>query len=314
MDLKLVEYLVLASETGSFVKAAARLGMAQPSFGRQIVKLEQECGARLLYRHGRGVTLTPEGERFLEGIAPVMQQIGSLKANLVNEPRPRGKVIVGMTPTMVDQFGLTLIRAVRNNYPEVKLHIVCGMSAHVLEWLLEGGLDIALMHNPRRARQIIADVLVREELFLVSVAGGDAPKPKKGAATLAELAALPLVLPTRKDGLRLMLEAACEKLEVDPNVVFEIDSLPLRKELILARQAHAVLPLAAVQKELAAGLVSVRPLQPRLEIKTVIAFAGKHAPTQAMLAVKEQVVLVFHGVEADAKCAARTRTRKKLQH
>ena len=42
MDLKLVEYLLLAAETGSFAKAASKIGMAQPTFGRLIARLEKE--------------------------------------------------------------------------------------------------------------------------------------------------------------------------------------------------------------------------------------------------------------------------------
>ena len=60
MDLKLVDYLLLAAETGSFAKAASKIGMAQPTFGRLIARLEKDCGARLLYRHGRGVRFFPK--------------------------------------------------------------------------------------------------------------------------------------------------------------------------------------------------------------------------------------------------------------
>ena len=47
MDLKLVEYLLLAAETGSFAKAASKIGMGQPTFGRLIARLEQAGVLRL---------------------------------------------------------------------------------------------------------------------------------------------------------------------------------------------------------------------------------------------------------------------------
>src|SRR5260221_7214866 len=62
MDLRRLELLLQVADFGSFSKAATVLGIAQPALGRQIQKLEEECGVRLFYRHGRGVSPTPAGE------------------------------------------------------------------------------------------------------------------------------------------------------------------------------------------------------------------------------------------------------------
>ena len=74
MDLKRLEYLMQVAEFGSFTKAASVIGIAQPALGRQIQKLESECGVRLLYRHGRGVILTPEGSKELRGLQQLNNQ------------------------------------------------------------------------------------------------------------------------------------------------------------------------------------------------------------------------------------------------
>jgi LysR family nitrogen assimilation transcriptional regulator len=70
VDLKRLELLIQVAEFGSFSKTSTVLGIAQPALGRQIQKLEEECGVRLLYRHGRGVSLTPEGSILLDRARP----------------------------------------------------------------------------------------------------------------------------------------------------------------------------------------------------------------------------------------------------
>lgn len=82
MDLKRVEYLIQVAKFGSFSKAATVVGIAQPALGRQVQKLEEECGVRLLYRHGRGVSLTPEWDNLLERVRPLMRQMEAIAADL----------------------------------------------------------------------------------------------------------------------------------------------------------------------------------------------------------------------------------------
>ena len=196
MNLKLVDYLLLAAETGSFAKAASKIGMAQPTFGRLIARLEKECGARLLYRHGRGVALTKEGERFVEGIRPVISQVEILRGTLQRERGPRGNITVGMTPTKAEMFGLATVMAVRKQYPDIRMNVVCGFSGYVHDWLIDGSLDIALLNNARRSRQISVDGLAKAGLYLISRAGvsplsqGSSDRPlastgtsRRGAAT-----------------------------------------------------------------------------------------------------------------------------------
>ena len=289
MDLKLVEYLMLACETGSFAKAAAKVGIAQPSFGRQIEKLEQECGTKLLHRHGRGVNLTPEGERFVAGIRPVLHQVEQLRGALQKERLPRGDVTVGMTPTMHDLFGLELVLAVRRKFPEINLNIISAYSGYVHEWLIDGTLDIALLHDARRSRQIIVDFLANAGLYLISPVALSKDAPYRDHAELSELARLPLVLPTRKHGLRRTLETACAEHGITMNIVYEMDALALMKELIVAGEAHTVFAIPAVQHELAAGLVTARVLRPRLETRVVVATAYKRSQTRAMQAVQASI-------------------------
>lgn len=294
MDLKRIEHLVVVVESGSFSRAASVIGMAQPALGRQIQALEKECGVPLLYRHGRGVALTPEGERFIEGIRPILRQMQALTGSLQKEKAcPRGQVVVGMTPTMLELFGLRLVQRVKQKYPEVHLNIVSGYSGYIHEWLIDGRLDIALLHDAQRSKHVAVDFLASAALHLISAPEVLKPGERlQRAVDVKQLAGLPLVLPTRRHGLRRTLEAAAAEAGITLRVEYEIDALKLMKDLVQAGVAHTVLAIPAVQGELTRGTIVARRLRrPSVETRVMVATAFNRAYTQAMRVVQGEIGL-----------------------
>jgi DNA-binding transcriptional LysR family regulator len=65
LNLRQLACFVEVADQGSFTRAAAHLGMAQPSLSQQIRILEREVGVVLLERLPRGARMTPAGEAFL---------------------------------------------------------------------------------------------------------------------------------------------------------------------------------------------------------------------------------------------------------
>lgn len=143
------------------------------------------------------------------------------------------------------------------------------------------------MHDARRSKHIAVDYLASAGLSLVSPAKLlTAAEKKMGAINLEQLTSLPLVLPTRKHGLRRALEAACKDIGVALHVEYEMDTLSLMKELVLAGHAHTVLAIPAIQGELKRGEVVARQLrQPTVELAT----AFNRPYTQAMRVVQAEI-------------------------
>ena len=89
MTLTQLNYIITIAETKSINKAAEKLYVSQPSLTSAVQELEKELGITLLYRSGRGVTLTNDGAEFLlyarqlygqyEGIMERYGKNGSLK-------------------------------------------------------------------------------------------------------------------------------------------------------------------------------------------------------------------------------------------
>lgn len=299
MDLKRLEYFLMVADYGSFSRASSVIGVAQPALGRQVQRLEDECGVRLLYRHGRGVSLTPEGQIFADRIRPLLKKLAMAADGLSTTERPlSGAITLGLTPTMMSLMGLPLLQQMRRLAPGVKLNFLTGYSGYVHEWLVDGRLDIAILHDARRSQHIAVDPLATARLFLVSHPdlAKQAGLHRKQTLAVRALADLPLALPSRSHGLRRTIDNAVARHKLELDVQYELDTLTLMKEIALSGIAHTVLAMPAVAAEVASGRLLVTGLSsPVLETRLMIATSLNRPLTRAGRAVLDQIRPVLDG-------------------
>ena len=72
MDIRVLEYFVVAAQEGSITRAAELLHVSQPTVSRQLMELEEELGRKLFDRSKRSVTLTQEGLLFRESAQGIL--------------------------------------------------------------------------------------------------------------------------------------------------------------------------------------------------------------------------------------------------
>jgi len=84
MDVRQLKYFVAIAEKGGFTKASELLGIAQPSLGFQIKKLEDELNTLLLIRSARGAQPTAAGEQFLMRAKQILADVEALKRDITN--------------------------------------------------------------------------------------------------------------------------------------------------------------------------------------------------------------------------------------
>jgi LysR family tcuABC transcriptional regulator len=129
----------------------------------------------------------------------------------------------------------------------VRLHLVEALSGHLATMLNARQLDIAVMFNADAAGRWSVAPLLDEELFLI--AAPDFPgRPSGATVKLAELAALPLILPSSLHGLRTTLATAFATARITPNIVAEIDGLALLMDAVSAGLGATIQPGAAVAR------------------------------------------------------------------
>src|ERR1700761_7955876 len=77
-DPVLLRAFVAVQETGGFTRAAQRLHLTQSAISHQIRKLEEQVGRPLLYRTTRSLTLTEDGEEFLQHATQILRSLDAL--------------------------------------------------------------------------------------------------------------------------------------------------------------------------------------------------------------------------------------------
>src|SRR5690606_30522889 len=167
-----------------------------------------------------------------------------------------------------------------------------GYSGYVHEWMVDGRVDIAILHDARRSQHIAVTPLATARLFLVSHPRllATAGLAGRESISIAELPGFPMALPSRSHGLRRTLDQGISKTKGTLDVQYELDTLTLMKEVVLAGIAHTVLAMPAIAAEVQSGaLKATRLVSPELETRLMIATSLNRPLTREGRAVLAQI-------------------------
>lgn len=294
MDLKQLEYFVRVAELGSFTRAALALDVAQPALSRQVRLLEVELRQNLLIRNGRGATPTDAGKLLLEHGRGILHQVERAREELGRvRGALAGRVAIGLPPSLARVMTVPLTRAFRAQLPEASLSISEGLSATMQEWLHTGRLDIAVLYNATPAPDIEIAPLMEEELMLVQPRPpGLAEEPPPPPVPLAEVASLPLVIPSRPNALRMHVEAEMAAIGLRPVVALEIDGVSAILDLVADGAGAALLSRQAVISSIRPSAYRMRPVEPRLRTRVSLATSSQRPATLTQRAALDLIAQV----------------------
>jgi len=206
-------------------------------------------------------------------VEKAQSEIGSLKAE------PRGRVAIAMPPSIGWMLTGPLVVRCREAFPGILLHVAEGFSGHVAEWLSTGRVDIGVVYQAPRLQ---TEPLLSDELILLGAVddpaglGGDRVPTKR-------LADIPVILPARPHGLRVLIDNELEKLGVVANVVFEVDTMPSTLSLVERGVGYTVLSEGAVKHLLNAGRIRSWSLTEPTLIRELLLATSTQRPMSAWL-------------------------------
>lgn len=285
MDIKQLKTFICVAETGSLSAASDRLRLAQPALSRHIKLLEHKIGVQLFARHVRGMTLTEPGEKLLGRVSGLIRQLEQSVDDIrSNHEEVKGNVAIGLMPSVNTVFAVRLVERVNRELPKVTLRIVEGYSGHLIEWLQRGDLDISFLYGPSADLHLRCKELLYEDIALISPPGA---LPELGEQIrIADTADLPLVLPSRPHGIRMLVDNAAAKAGVSLNIVLRGDAFWVLKSLVAGGSYHAFIPRSAVTEELQAGTLEARTfISPSIRRQLVLAMPPDRSNTRATDAV-----------------------------
>ncbi len=190
MDLQQLRYVVAVAELGNFTRAAERCFVVQSALSHQIAKLEQELGARLFHRTSRSVALTPAGAALLPAARDCLTAADRARAEVYAATGEiRGRLAVGMIPTVAAIDVPAKLRAFHQEHPQVRISLLTAGSDVLADQVRHGALDVAFLglaedveihdlNSRRLARDPLAALLAsdhrlsaRKRVRLESIAG-----------------------------------------------------------------------------------------------------------------------------------------------
>lgn len=201
LDIDLLRSFVAVAETGAMGRAALRVGRTQSALSMQMQRLEGIVEQPLLYRTGRGVTLTATGERLLVRAGELLRKHDEALAEL------RGEQLSGVLRfSCPDDYAAVflpyLLQGFASLHPRVQLEVMCAPTPRLHELLARHAVDLALVSVSVSGTTVGADVIRHEPLVWVARRGGAAASLTPLPLALGAPDALDHVLP------RQALEAA----------------------------------------------------------------------------------------------------------
>ena len=259
MDLRKAQYFFAVFEHRNLSKAAHSLRVSQPTLTRQVQALEDEFQMALFIRHGRGVQPTEAAKRLHEGLVGLERRMRALKHDIASaSAEPKGEIAFGIPPSPRVLFGVSLIRRFVEICPRVSVRVAEETSGELRDLVASGILDLAITNFHEPMRDITAEPLGREQMYLVGPPS--AKLSVRSEIELETIADLPLVLTTRPNSLRLTVEAALSRHGKKPQVRVEANALPMMTDLVCAGLGYTVLPLCGIRNALRDKSVSASPI------------------------------------------------------
>lgn len=244
MRLSDLQYFIDVAEYGSMTHAADARGMSQPGLSRIVRELENRVKSRLLQRTGRGIELTPAGERFLEFAREAVAAFDSARQDiaLLSPDKPahlRVAIPIGMggllAPDLQRQFALHL--------PQIGIDVFEERTALATDATLMRHYDAVLTYGYDKNPPVRGEDLYQEDLHLVGTR--DLIGENDTSITLRDAARLPLMLPPA-GRFRTLIDNNFASTGLKPKITREFETAEAILAYVLEREGVAILPYSNI--------------------------------------------------------------------
>ena len=176
MDVTLARTFLAVVESGSFVDAANIVHVTQSTVSMRIKALEEQLGRTLFERSKAGAALTLTGQRFHRHALSMVRVWEQARMEVSLPDGYQSAITIGGQFSLWDGFLLRWLSLSRQRAPDIAIRTQIGFSEMLMQNLIDGTLDLAVMYTPQSRPGFEVEKLFEEELVLVT----SAPQPEKG--------------------------------------------------------------------------------------------------------------------------------------
>jgi DNA-binding transcriptional LysR family regulator len=237
MDTRFLESLVAVADCGSLAEAGRRLNLTPAGVAQRIRALENDVGARLLFRSGRAVQPTEAARAILTRARFLLGEVRDLKS-IAASGDLSGELRLGAVQTSLSGLLPEMLIPFTRAYPRIEVRIVRDHSAGLYRRLLDGEIDAALTSEPPFAiPKTSAWCVLREEPFVLL-----APASMPARHPHAVLAQEPFIRLDRNVYAGQLIDRYLRKMAIRPKERYELDGLELIAVMVDRGLGVSVLP------------------------------------------------------------------------
>ncbi len=245
MNLRDLRYLVAVADHKHFGKAASVCHVSQPTLSQQLKKLESYLDAQLIERDSRKVLLTPLGAEIAHRARRIVLEADGLVelARSASDPT-RGDFRLGAFPTLAPYYLPRALPQLRHKLPHLRMFLVEEKTPVLVEQLISGELDAALLALPVLHEQL--DVIpLFDEHFLLAVERKH-PLARRKQVRQDDLEGQALLLLEDGHCLRDQALAVCTRTGAAENREFRASSLETLRQMVAGGIGITLMPAMAV--------------------------------------------------------------------
>lgn len=256
-----IRYFVAVAQEQHFGRAAQKLHMSQPPLSQQIRLLEQELGVQLLIRTTRRVELTEAGKALYDGAKPALEQLDQaiVRAQRVHRG-DAGLLRIGFVSTAAFQTLSDVLRAFREQYPDVTLELFHMTSLEQSAAFAARTIDVGLLREPPGG-DVAFEVLDREPLMVALPARH--PLARLKLVPVRDLKNVPFVMWSRQQSPAMAQTTMelCRRHGFQPTIALEVTNPHVMLSLVAGGVGAAIVPIS--RRSLRTASVAFRPLDDR---------------------------------------------------
>jgi len=251
-ELRRLRYFVKVAELGSLTRAADSLHIAQPALSQQIRMLESDLGVKVFERGPRGVRPTEAGQRLIVEARRLLDEMNSIVERVRSSSDPEGQVVIGVGQSIGSMLMAPLLERAAERLPRVRVQVRELLGGLLQDLIRSGGIDFALSLNTVNCDGVRSLAVLSEEMCLVGQRRMVERHLGRHAPTnfpFQELGGLPLYLSRQGQLVRDTIDNNAKSRGVSINLLAEVDSLHILKELALSGSGCCVLSLSSMRRE-----------------------------------------------------------------
>lgn len=159
-----LEFFVLIARLGNLSAAARALDVTPPAATKRLAQMEERLGVRLVNRTTRSVSLTSEGEIYLQHATRILVEVREME-DAVSSSRsaPRGLLRVNATLGFGRTTIAPLVSEFAKRYPDVELQVE--VTDRPID-LVESGFDLAVRFGSLPDKRVNARRIMSNRRFL----------------------------------------------------------------------------------------------------------------------------------------------------